>query len=160
MDDAIIRIFDPADTEWVVAQHATLYTRDDGFDDTFGPLVASILTDFNSGHDAACERGWIVEVGGQRLGSIFCVRHDAVTAKLRLFLLLPEARGLGLGQRLLQTCMGFAEAAGYGRMQLWTHESHAAACALYRKAGWRLEGSRPVHSFSQDLVEQTWVYRF
>lgn len=160
MDDAIIRTFDPADTEWVVAQHATLYTRDDGFDDTFGPLVASILTDFNSGHDGACERGWIVEVGGQRLGSIFCVRHDAVTAKLRLFLLLPEARGLGLGQRLLQTCMGFAEAAGYGRMQLWTHESHAAACALYRKAGWRLEGSRPVHSFSQDLVEQTWVYRF
>ncbi len=77
-------------------------------------------------------------------------------AKLRLFLLEPEARGRGLGQRLLDACLGFARAAGYRRLELWTHESHRAACALYARNGFRLVGSRPVRSFGQDLVEQTW----
>ena len=160
MTDVIIRHFTPADTDWLVEQHGVNYARDEGFDDTFGPLVASILADFNAGHDESCERGWIAEQDGMRLGSIFCVRQTADTAKLRLFLLTPDARGKGLGKRLLALCMGFAQSTGYTGMQLWTHESHAAACALYVATGWEMTASVPVHSFGCDLVEQTWIYRF
>ena len=155
-----LRSFDAQDTDWLVRQHADLYAQNDGFDDTFGPLVRSILDDFIAAHDPLCEHGWIAERQGERLGSIFCVREDDRTAKLRLFLLVPEARGLGLGRRLLERCMGFAREAGYTGMTLWTHESHAAACALYARNGWDMVGSKPVHSFGQDLMEQTWVYRF
>jgi GNAT superfamily N-acetyltransferase len=118
--------------------------------------VADILKGIVSGHDPARERGWIAEAGAQRLGSIFCVRQSADVAKLRLFLLLPEARGLGLGRRLLRKCMTFAAEAGYSEMQLWTHESHQAACALYAAFGWQLVDSKPVRSFGVDLVEQSW----
>jgi GNAT superfamily N-acetyltransferase len=160
MSDVIIRQFTPADIDWLVEQHGVLYARDEGFDDTFGPLVASILADFNAGHDDACERGWIAQQGEQRLGSIFCVRLDDGTAKLRLFLLTPQARGKGLGKRLLAQCMGFAQNAGYSGMELWTHKSHVAACALYAGTGWKLTASAPVQSFGCDLIEQTWIYRF
>ena len=107
-------------------------------------------------HDPATERGWIAEKEGTRLGSIFCVRLNETTAKLRLFLLVPEARGLGLGKRLLTDCLTFARENGYHRMQFWTHESHEAACALYTRFGFRLTNSKPVHSFGSDLVEQSW----
>ncbi|WP_147106496.1 GNAT family N-acetyltransferase [Tateyamaria sp. syn59] len=160
MTEVSLRPFVAADTDWLVAQHGDLYAREAGFDDSFGPLVRSILEAFNAGHDPSCERGWIAEAGGMRLGSIFCVRHDPVTAKLRLFLLVPEARGKGVGRMLLDRCMQFARDAGYEGMSLWTHESHAAACALYARTGWQMVASKPVHSFGQDLVEQTWVYRF
>ncbi len=155
-----MRPFAPADTDWLVDQHDRLYARDEGFDDSFGPLVRSILDGFASGHDPACERGWIAMQGGHRLGSIFCVRHNAELAKLRLFLLVPEARGKGVGRMLLEACMGFARDCKYSGMTLWTHESHRAACALYARAGFALESATPVHSFGQDLVEQTWVCRF
>ncbi|TNF61270.1 MAG: N-acetyltransferase [Rhodobacteraceae bacterium] len=160
MTEITLRPFRPEDTDWLVERHGTLYAQNDGFDDSFAPLVRSILQAFSAGHDPACEQGWIAEGEGRRLGSIFCVRHDATTAKLRLFLLEPEARGQGLGRRMLETCMEFARRAGYSGMTLWTHESHRAACALYRAAGWRLVASEPVRSFGQDLVEQTWTYRF
>lgn len=160
MEYATLREFRATDTDWLIAQHGTQYAADEGFDDTFGPLVASILAGFNASHDPACERGWIAQQGDKRLGSIFCVRMDDSTAKLRLFLLTPEARGKGLGKKLLATCMGFAREKGYSGMQLWTHESHKAACALYAKAGWTLTESQPVHAFGCDLVEQTWIFRF
>lgn len=156
MSDVTIRRFEAADAPWLVDQHAVLYSRDEGFDDTFGPLVASILEAFVAGHDPDRERGWIAEQDGNRLGSIFCVGLTETTAKLRLFLLTPDARGKGLGKRLLRQCMDFARAAGYHDMQLWTHESHKAACALYAASGWALVSSKPVHSFGVDLVEQSW----
>ncbi|MES0861661.1 GNAT family N-acetyltransferase [Ruegeria sp. SCPT10] len=156
MKEVVLRSFQADDAPWLVERHGTLYARDEGFDDSFAPLVAGILREFIADHDPSCECGWIAERAGERLGSIFCVRLDAQTAKLRLFLLVPEARGLGLGKRLLETCMGFARQAGYQQMQLWTHESHRAACALYRANGWQLTGSKPVHSFGVDLVEQSW----
>ncbi len=156
----MIRTFDPEDTEWLVDRHQALYAADEGFDETFGPLVRSILDEFVAGHDPAREAGWIAEDAGARLGSIFCVRHDDATAKLRLFLLVPEARGRGLGRRLLHHCMAFAKATGYHGMTLWTHESHEAACALYLRSGWVLENSKPVVSFGRPLVEQTWTFRF
>ncbi|MEM6312356.1 MAG: GNAT family N-acetyltransferase [Pseudomonadota bacterium] len=160
MSDVEIRAFTPDDAPWLVERHATLYARDEGFDDSFGPLVAQILEAFVADHDESCERGWIAWQGATRLGSIFCVRLSADVAKLRLFLLVPEARGLGLGKRLLDTCMRFARETGYREMQLWTHESHKAACALYARNGWVLEDSKNVHSFGQNLVEQSWRYRF
>ena len=160
MTDVTLRRFRADDTDWLVEQHGTQYARAEGFDDSFGPLVRSILDGFNAQHDPTCERGWIATSQGRRLGSIFCVRQDGVTAKLRLFLLVPEARGQGVGRQLLSQCMRFARDAGYEGMQLWTHESHRAACALYARTGWTLSASRPVHSFGQDLVEQTWIYRF
>ncbi|MEM6373689.1 MAG: GNAT family N-acetyltransferase [Pseudomonadota bacterium] len=160
MSEIVLRPYCASDLDWLVERHATLYAQAEGFDYTFGPLVRQILTAFARDHDPTCEQGWIAGQDGVRLGSIFCVRHDAQTAKLRLFLLVPEARGQGVGRVLLQRCMGFARNAGYGGMQLWTHESHKAACALYARAGWTLTTSQSVRSFGQDLVEQTWIYRF
>ena len=160
MPVAAIRPFHPDDAPWLVERHATLYARDEGFDATFGPLVAGILDEFVAAHDPSCEAGWIAHAGDRWLGSVFCVRQSAGIARLRLFLLVPEARGQGLGQRLLDTCTGFARDRGYRGMTLWTHESHRAACALYARNGWRLTGSKPVHSFGCDLVEQSWEIAF
>ncbi|WP_249200712.1 GNAT family N-acetyltransferase [Thetidibacter halocola] len=151
-----IRHLAPGDIDWLVEQHGTHYAREEGFDPSFGALVHDILLAFDADHDPTCERAFIAWDGGQRLGSIFCVRLDDETAKLRLFFLTPEARGKGLGKRLLAECMGFARDAGYRRMTLWTHESHRAACVLYASAGWRLVRSKPVHNFGVDLIEQEW----
>ncbi|WP_299354160.1 GNAT family N-acetyltransferase [uncultured Shimia sp.] len=157
MTDAVtLQLFTADDLEWLVDQHARLYARDEGFDESFGQLVRQILEDFVTDHDSTCERGWMAMRNGQRLGSIFCVKLDDKNAKLRLFFLVPEARGLGVGKQLLQACMGFARDKGYEKMQLWTHESHEAACALYRKFGWQLLASKPVKSFGVDLIEQSW----
>ncbi|TMV08061.1 GNAT family N-acetyltransferase [Ruegeria sediminis] len=159
MTEPMLRPFRPDDAPWLVERHGTLYARDEGFDHTFAPLVARILDDFVAGHDPDRERGWIAEGSGHRLGSIFCVAATGPTAKLRLFLVDPKARGMGLGKSLLRTCMDFARDAGYRDMELWTHESHRAACALYAAFGWHLTESKPVHSFGVDLVEQSWRIR-
>ncbi len=156
MTDVSLRRFRPDDAPWLGEQHSIHYARDEGFDDSFGRLVNDILADFIAHHDPVRERGWIACRGEQRLGSIFCVGQGPTTAKLRLFLLTPQARGRGLGKRMLTTCMAFARDAGYADMRLWTHESHRAACALYAASGWHLLESRPVHSFGVDLVEQSW----
>jgi len=157
MDDVQVRPFGAADVPWLVEQHGRLYARDEGFDATFAPLVERILNDFVSAHDPDRECGWIAErPGGDRLGSIFCVALDRQTAKLRLFLLVPEARGQGLGKYMLEMCTDFARHAGFAEMKVWTHESHKAACGLYKATGWQLTDSRDVHSFGVDLVEQSW----
>jgi GNAT superfamily N-acetyltransferase len=156
MFDIKLSPYTAADHDWLVQQHQTLYTLNDGFDDSFGPLVDDILSEFELHADPSCETGWIARDADQRLGSIFCVKVDDQTAKLRLFLLLPEARGRGLGKLLLSKCMTFAKECGYKRMSLWTHESHTAACALYAKTGWRSVSSKPVVSFGVPLIEQQW----
>lgn len=156
--DVVLDALREGDVAWLTRRHGELYAQEAGFDATFAPLVARIVADFLDGHDPARERGWIARVGTRRLGSIFCVQGPAPdTAKLRLFLLEPDARGIGLGQRMLETCMGFARGAGYARMTLWTHESHRAACELYARAGFACATSRPVCSFGQALVEQEWT---
>jgi GNAT superfamily N-acetyltransferase len=152
-----LRELEIGDAGWLIERHAVLYARDDGFDASFEALVAEILAAFIRNRDPATERAFIAVEDGRRLGSIFCVQSgEPEVAKLRLFLLDPEVRGRGLGQRLLDACLDFAREAGYRRLRLWTHESHRAACALYARNGFRLTASRPVHSFGQDLVEQTW----
>lgn len=151
-----IKTLGPGDVDWLVEMHGWLYARDEGFDARFPVLVREILERFATDHDPSCERAFIAWEGQQRLGSIFCVRADEDTAQLRLFFLMPQARGRGLGKRLLADCMGFARDRGYRRMVLWTHESHRAACALYAKAGWRLVRSEPKQRFGVDVVEQGW----
>jgi len=156
MDEIALRLFRAEDAPWLTERHGTLYAREAGFDATFAPLVAEIIADYLARHDPAREAGWIAEADGRPLGSIFCVAQGAEVAKLRLFLLEPEARGRGLGQRMLAHCMEFARAKGYARMTLATHESHRAACALYARNGWQIAEARPVHAYGCDLVEQTW----
>lgn len=160
MTEVTFRDFRPSDAAWLTDLHGRLYAAEAGFDDSFGPLVASILEGYIAARDPGCERAWIAEDGERRLGSIFCVRGPEGRAKLRLFLLVPEARGSGLGRRMLDLCLRHARDRGYPGLTLWTHESHAAACALYRAAGLRLVRSVPVRSFGQDLVEQTWAIDF
>ena len=155
-----IRQFTAADADWLTDQHAAYYAQAEGFDETFGPLVAGIIGDFLRDHDPANEAGWIAHKGESRLGSIFCVRVDDTKAKLRLFYVVPEARGTGVAQSLLATCLAFARRAGYNGMTLWTHESHRAAGAIYARNGFTRTAAKPVHSFGVDLVEETWGIHF
>ena len=157
MDEVTLHRFGPADRDWLVEQHSAHYAKEEGFDESFGPMVAGIVDEFLATHDPACEQGWMAKKGALRLGCIFCVRLNDETAKLRLFLLVPEVRGLGLGRRLIETCMGFARSCGYQDMQLWTHQSQVAAGALYAKTGWRLVHSQPAHSFGKENIEETWA---
>lgn len=144
------------DAGWVIARHAELYAAEEGYDARFEALVAEIVAGYLRDHDPEWERAWIARQGGRRLGSIFCVRVDDETAKLRLFLVEPAARGTGLGRRLLLACMDYARARGYRRMVLWTHASHRAACALYAAHGWRMVEEVPVQAFGQEVIDQTW----
>ena len=156
-EDITLRDIAIGDAGWLIQRHAELYSEHDGFDASFEVLVTEILADFLKNHDPLYERAFIATANERRLGSIFCVNSgEPGVAKLRLFLLEPDVRGLGLGQRLLDACLGFARDAGYDHMRLWTHESHKAACALYKKNGFQCTASKPVHSFGADLVEQTW----
>ena len=159
-DDIILRDLESGDAGWIIQQHAELYARDEGFDMSFEALVAEIMADFIRRRDPARDRAFIAARGDERLGCIFCVGKDERTAKLRLFLVVPEARGHGLGHRLIAACMDWAKAQGYGRMELWTHESHEAACALYAAHGWHLVRSEAVKSFGVELVEQSWEIEF
>lgn len=143
----------PGDAGWVIGRHGALYHADEGYDARFEALVARILADFLESHDPACECGLIARQAGVRLGSVFVVREGAQVARLRLFFLEPQARGLGLGRQMLTAAMQFARTAGYRRMVLWTHESHRAACQLYEAMGWRLTARRAGEAFGQAVVD-------
>ena len=157
MSKITLRPLRPGDAGWIVMRHAELYHAHDGFDARFEALVARIVAEFIERHAPPVERGWIAErPDGTRQGCIFCLRHDARTAKLRLFLVEPSVRGAGLGQRLLEAFLAHARDSGFERVTLWTHESHRAACRLYARNGFACTASRPVRSFGQDLMEQTW----
>ncbi len=145
------------DAGWLIQRHGELYAEAEGFDETFEPLVAEILVEFMRNRDQTIERAWIAHRGDERLGSIFCVASGVPgVAKLRLFLVEPGARGTGLGQQLLDKCVAHARATGHHTLRLWTHESHRAACALYKKNGFDCTQSKSVTSFGVELVEQTW----
>ncbi len=156
MIEVVLRPFRDEDSDWIIERHGALYAQAEGFDETFPVLVAGIVRDFLTAHDPERERGWVAEREGQRLGSIFCVDAGDGVAKLRLFLVEPEARGTGLAQRMLEACVGFAQEAGYARMRLWTHESHRAAGRLYARNRFELTASAAARSFGVDVVEQTW----
>ena len=141
---------------WIVQRHGALYSQEYGWNAEFEALVARIVADFASGADPAREAAWIAEVDGEPAGCVLCVREDERTAKLRLLLVEPRARGLGLGARLVEECLAFGRRAGYREIVLWTNDVLVAARRIYERAGFELVASEPHHSFSHDLVSQTW----
>ena len=158
MTQARIRQITSQDRDWVLDQHRIIYIDGHGFDQSFGSLVADIVDGFFARHDADCERGWIAESDGVPLGAVFCMKIDDTTAQLRLFFLVPDARGLGLGRALMNTLLRFAAKADYSEVHLWTHQSHEAACRLYKASGWRLVDEKPQQSFGKQEVVESYVY--
>ena len=146
----------PADMDWVVRQHGEQYLREYGWNSEFEGLVADIVAKMMAQHDPAWERGWIAELDGRRVGSVFVVKKNATQAQLRLLLLTPEARGLGLGARLTDECIAFARTLSYQSMILWTHSNLTAARAIYARRGFKLVQSEPYHGFGHELVGETW----
>jgi DNA-binding MarR family transcriptional regulator/GNAT superfamily N-acetyltransferase len=147
------------DYGWVVQRHGALYAAEYGWDETFEALVARVVADYAQEHDPAREAAWIAEVSGRPVGSIFCVRADDVTAKLRLLLVEPEARGLGIGAALVDECVRFARAAGYETLTLWTNDVLTGARRLYERAGFTCTKAEPYRGFGRALVGEDWVLR-
>jgi DNA-binding MarR family transcriptional regulator/N-acetylglutamate synthase-like GNAT family acetyltransferase len=147
----------PGDYGWVVQRHGALYAQEYGWDETFEALVARVIADYADDHDAEREAAWIAEVSGRRVGSIFCVRKDDRTAKLRCLLVEPEARGMGIGQALVDECVRFAGAAGYRELVLWTNDVLTGARRLYERAGFALVRSEAYRGFGHDLVGEDWA---
>jgi len=149
----------PGDMGWVVQQHGELYAREYGWNSEFEALVADIVAQFVRKFQPAWEKCWIAELDGERAGAIFVVRKSATTAQLRLLLLAPAARGLGVGARLTDECIAFARAKGYRKMVLWTNSCLEAARAIYAKRGFKLDKAEPYEGFGRQLVGETWSLR-
>jgi DNA-binding MarR family transcriptional regulator/GNAT superfamily N-acetyltransferase len=149
----------PGDMGWVIHRHAVLYTQEYGWDERFEALVAEIAAKFIQNLDPARERCWIAELDGEAVGSVFVVKHSAETAKLRLLLVEPAARGLGIGARLVDECIAFARETGYRTMVLWTQDILHAAVHIYRKAGFQLVREEPHSEFGIPLTGQIWELR-
>ena len=157
----ILRQHRPGDMGWVIERHGALYAQEYGWDERFEALVARIAADFIDNLDPAHERCWIAERDGQRLGCVFLVRdaessEPNKTARLRLLLVDPAARGLGLGRNLVQQCTAFARSVGYRRIVLWTNSILTSARRIYEDEGYRLLREKPYTAFGKDLVSQDW----
>jgi DNA-binding MarR family transcriptional regulator/GNAT superfamily N-acetyltransferase len=153
----LLRAHRPGDMDWITRRHGELYTAEQGWDSSFGTLVGEICADFERHFDPAREHCWIAEMGGQPVGSIALARsgEDGV-GKLRLLLVEEQARGYGLGSRLVDECHAFARGAGYRKMRLWTTDQQKEARQIYRSKGYVLVAEEPVHAFGQDMVNETW----
>lgn len=156
----VLRPPEPGDLGWVVARNGALYAEEFGWDSSYEALVARIVADYAQKHDPAREACWIAELHGRRVGAVFCVTDaddpSGRTARLRLLLVEPSARGHGIGERLVDECARFARRAGYHRITLWTNSVLTAARRVYQRAGFTLDSETEHHSFGQDLVGQTW----
>jgi len=149
----------PGDIGWVVQQHGEIYAREYGWNSEFEALVADIAAKFMRDFQPAWEKCWVAELDGERAGAVFLVRKSAGTAQLRMLLLTPAARGLGLGARLTDECIAFASSKGYKKIVLWTNSCLAAARCIYAARGFKLDKSEPYEGFGQQLVGETWSLR-
>jgi DNA-binding MarR family transcriptional regulator/N-acetylglutamate synthase-like GNAT family acetyltransferase len=145
------------DFGWIVARHAELYWQEYKWGAPFEGLCAQIVADFVNNFDAKKERCWIAKMDGENVGTVMLVKDDKPgVARLRLLLVDPKARGLGLGTRLVDECVKFARKAGYKSITLWTHSILTAARRTYAKAGFVLTSSEKKKSWGQDVVAEYW----
>jgi ribosomal protein S18 acetylase RimI-like enzyme len=152
----VLRPPQAGDLGWVVQCNGSLYAQEYGWDESYEGLVAQIVADFVKHFDPKKERCWIAEKDGKNVGAVFLVRKSATTAKLRLLIVDPEARGLGIGKRLVDECTRFARHAGYKKITLWTNSVLLAARGIYQRAGYQLVKTESHRSFGHDLVAETW----
>lgn len=148
-----LRSLVPGDPGWVIRRQAVLYAQEYGWDWTYEALISQILGGYAFDFDASKEDGWIAERAGQVVGSTFLMKGDAPgVAKLRLLYVEPHVRGMGLGRRLVETCIARARELGYRRLTLWTNDVLTAARRIYETAGFRLTTVSAHSSFGQDLA--------
>ena len=144
------------DFGWMVSAHAQLYAQEYNWTEPFEGLCAQIVADFVNKNDPTCERCWIAEMDGENVGCVMLVKDSDEVARIRLLLVDPKARGLGLGTRLVDECVMFARQAGYKKITLWTHSVLTAARHTYEKAGFTLTSSEKKHSWGEDVVAEYW----
>lgn len=152
----LLRTHQSGDMGWVVHRQGLLYWQEYGYDEDFEALCAKIVAEFIENFDSKRERCWIAEKEGEIVGSVFLVKHSRDVAQLRLLLVEPAARGMGIGKRLVEECVRFARQAGYRKITLWTQSELHAARHIYRKTGFSLVRKKAHHSFGKDLVAETW----
>ncbi|AWW39474.1 bifunctional helix-turn-helix transcriptional regulator/GNAT family N-acetyltransferase [Streptomyces cadmiisoli] len=156
-EDVLLREPGPGDLGWIVQRNGALYAAEFGWNTDYEGLVARIVADFAEDHDPHLERAWIAEADGRPVGCVMCVRDEApATARLRLLLVEPDARGLGIGDKLVSAVVDFARGVGYRDLVLWTNDVLAGARRLYQRHGFVLLAEKPHRSFGKNLVGQDW----